>query len=352
MLERQDGHPRPRAGALGSRVDRGGRRARNGCCRNPDGRRPGRHAAQPVAQLLRRRESLRDALLEAAPDHAPELRRQVGAQLDDRRRRVAQDRRDELGRGVAVERPLPRRHLEEDDAEREDVRAQVERPPLHLLGRHVRHGAHDDAFLRLHLGRQPGAVGGGGRGRFHLGQTEVEHLDPPAAAHHDVGRLQIPVDDALLVRRPERVGERGGNLDEPRDRQRSLGDDEVERPALDELHGQEVDAARLLHRVDRHDVRVVQRGHRAGLALESLEPFRARRHLRRQHLESHVAAELRVPRAVHLSHPARADRREDLVGPEAGAGRKCHRVAERLQCPIRKQHPYGERHQERDSFVR
>jgi hypothetical protein len=75
-----------------------------------------------------------------------------------------------------------------------------------------------------------------------LGQTEVEHLDPPAAAHHDVGRLRVPVDDALLVRRPERVGERGGDLDEPHDRQRPLGDDEVERPALDELHGQEVDA--------------------------------------------------------------------------------------------------------------
>jgi hypothetical protein len=67
-------------------------------------------------------------------------------------------------------------------------------------------------------------------------------------------------------------------------------------------------------------VGVIERGHRAGLPLESLEPFRARRHLGRQHLESHVAAEPRVSRAIDLAHPARADRRDDLVGSEAGAG--------------------------------
>ena len=40
----------------------------------------------------------------------------------------------------------------------------------------------------------------------------------------------------------------------------------------------------------------------------------------REDLDRDVAVELRVPRAVDLSHPARAQRREDLVGAEAGAG--------------------------------
>ena len=139
------------------------------------------------------------------------------------------------------------------------------------------------------------------------------------------------MDDALLVRRGERVGERGGDLDEPGDRQGTLGDEKVERLALDQLHRQEVDAAGLLDRVDRDDVRVIERGDGAGLALEPLQPLRARGHLGRQHFESDVAAEPRVPRAVDLAHPARADRRDDLVGAEAGAGRQCHRAAQRLQ---------------------
>ena len=47
-----------------------------------------------------------------------------------------------------------------------------------------------------------------------LGQAEVEHLHRAVGADLDVGRLQVPMDDALLVRGLERLG----NL--PRDRQR------------------------------------------------------------------------------------------------------------------------------------
>jgi hypothetical protein len=64
---------------------------------------------------------------------------------------------------------------------------------------------------------------------------------------------------------------------------------------------------------------VVESGDRAGLALEALEPLRARRHLGRQHLEGHVAAELGVGGAVDLAHPADADRGGDAVMGEAAA---------------------------------
>ena len=48
----------------------------------------------------------------------------------------------------------------------------------------------------------------------------------------------------------------------------------------------------------------------------------------RQHLDRHLAPEPRVPRPVHLAHPARAERREDLVGAEASPG------GERQRSPI------------------
>ena len=41
---------------------------------------------------------------------------------------------------------------------------------------------------------------------------------------------------------------------------------------------------------------------------------------RGQHLDRDLAAEPRVARAVDLAHPAGAERRDDLVGPQASAG--------------------------------
>ena len=55
-----------------------------------------------------------------------------------------------------------------------------------------------------------------GRLPTRLGEAEVEHLHRAVGADLDVGRLQVAVDDPLLVRRLERFG------DLPRDRQRFI----------------------------------------------------------------------------------------------------------------------------------
>ena len=61
-----------------------------------------------------------------------------------------------------------------------------------------------------------------------------------------------------------------------------------------------------------------------GLLLEAAQPLRVLGERGRQDLDRDVAPEARVPRAVDLAHPSRADLREDLVGAEAGAGRDGH----------------------------
>ena len=53
-----------------------------------------------------------------------------------------------------------------------------------------------------------------------------------------------------------------------------------------------------------------------------LQPLRIRGQRLRQDLDRHLAREPRVPRPVDLPHPARAERRDDLVGTEARAGGK------------------------------
>ena len=107
-----------------------------------------------------------------------------------------------------------------------------------------------------------------------LRQAEVQDLDRPIGADLHVGRLQIAVDDALLVRRFERLG------DLPRDGQRLVEGDGALRDAIrkrrpfDEFEHERLRAVRVFETVDRRDVRMVQRGKDFGLTLEASEAIR------------------------------------------------------------------------------
>ena len=63
-----------------------------------------------------------------------------------------------------------------------------------------------------------------------------------------------------------------------------------------------------------------ERGKDLRLALEAQHAFSiARKHFR-QDFQRHVTAKARVPRAIHLTHPARANRTQDLIGSQSNAG--------------------------------
>ena len=65
------------------------------------------------------------------------------------------------------------------------------------------------------------------------------------------------------------------------------------------------------------DIGVIQRRQHSRLALEPRHPVGVGRELLGQHLEGHLAAELGVLGAPHLSHPARAERPQNLVRTES-----------------------------------
>ena len=101
--------------------------------------------------------------------------------------------------------------------------------PLRLLGPHVGRRAEDQPDCGHRAARDASASSDASalaapRRLQRLRQPEVEHLHRAVGAHLDVGRLEIAMDDALLVRRFERLG------DLPRDRQRLV---ERNRPARD-----------------------------------------------------------------------------------------------------------------------
>ena len=97
----------------------------------------------------------------------------------------------------------------------------VHAPARELLGRHVRRRTHHDALLRVAI-RGPRRVGWAAGSQL-LGQTEVEHLHPAVGGHHDVGRLQVAVDDALVVGGRQGVGHGRGNLQDALERQPARG---------------------------------------------------------------------------------------------------------------------------------
>ena len=57
-----------------------------------------------------------------------------------------------------------------------------------------------------------------------------------------------------------------------------------------------------------------------GLSLEPRAGGFVTGQMRRQHFQRDLAIESRVARPEHLAHPACANRRDDLIGPETGAG--------------------------------
>ncbi len=148
-----------------------------------------------------------------------------------------------------------------------------------------------------------------------LGQPEVEHLHDAVGRDLDVRRLQVPVDDPLVVRGLERL------RDLPRDREcfRRAGSDRCASRSASV-------GPSTSSRIERGGRRPTPRSRRSrrcadGSATPSIRASRSKRASRsgslredaRQNLDRHVAAELCVACAVDLAHPAGADPRRDLV---------------------------------------
>ena len=124
------------------------------------------------------------------------------------------------------------------------------------------------------------------------------------------------MDDPLLVRRLQRLGDLPCDRERFGDRNRAFEDPGVQPVPFHQLHHEKMPPGGLLERVDRRDARMVQRGEGTRFPLETCYAVPVFEEFFRQDLQRDVAPELRVLRPVDLPHPARAERRDDLVGPE------------------------------------
>jgi hypothetical protein len=258
--------------------------------------------------------------------------------VEPRRRRRLGDPPDGLRKGpTPLERPHAGQHLEQDDTQGIDIGRGRQLEPLYLLGGHVDRRPADDAGI----GDGGEAVGGSQA----EGQAEV-HDDgsrpAPGIRHeHDVGALEVAVQDARRVGRIEPGGDLGEDLQRFVRRQPPLRRDPVrERPPRQQLHGQEQDLVSDGRAVARRrdvgpqvmDAAHVRMRHLVGsvyFALETHDRARVRRDLGTDRLEGHVLVEGEVLGFVHLAHRALGDVPNDLVtiGDDSARGKDPRRVS-------------------------
>ena len=161
--------------------------------------------------------------------------------------------------GAAAERPLTGQKLIQNHAGRKYVRASISSMSLVLLRGHV--GGRADA--RAHLGHQL---------RFNACYTEVRDFDTALFRDHDIGRLYVPMDDAIAVRVFECVENIRHDADDVRYAELLFGVEVFfEFVARDEFHRDEGDLIGLAIFVDGYDSGMIQPASSLGLALETPE---------------------------------------------------------------------------------
>ena len=87
----------------------------------------------------------------------------------------------------------------------------------------------------------------------------------------------------------------------------------AQRLAFQQLGDRVMNAVLRAEIEDGQDVRMRQRGHRARLAIETVERRTVALEVRRQDLDCYIAVQPRILGAVNLAHPADGDELEDRV---------------------------------------
>ena len=227
----------------------------------------------------------------------------------------SQDGCEHVTRRLAAERARSGQHFVQHAPEREDVRTLVDDGAPCLLWRHVGGSAHHDACVR-----QPGTCRPVAsicvlfRRRQNLRESEIENLHLAIRLQHDVGRLEIAMDDAPVVGGFESVrdvvsdAQRLGRGDRPITQ--ALG----QCPAGDQLHDDRARTSRrglpracrwkFFQSVDLRDVGMIQRSEDFRLTREPREAIGVAGELDGQDLQRNIAIETQIPRAIDVAHPA------------------------------------------------
>jgi hypothetical protein len=162
-----------------------------------------------------------------------------------------------------------------------------------------------------------------------LRQPEIEHLHRAVRSHHDVGRLQVAVDDAVLVCGLEGFGDLLGDGQGLVDGNRPAPNPVRQGLAVHELQDQRADMGRgpsrsFFQAKNRGDVGVIEGGQQLRLALEAGDTLGIGGKDIWQELQGDITLKPRVPCPIHDAHPAGAEGGNHLIRPETNTGTNLH----------------------------
>ncbi|EAU63718.1 hypothetical protein STIAU_3224 [Stigmatella aurantiaca DW4/3-1] len=262
---------------------------------------PRLEAPQVLRQLARGGVALRGLARHRLGHQREQVLGDAALALAKWRGRVLHHLLEDLIRGAAIVGLRARQQVVEDGAQGVHIGALVHGVGGGLLRGHVGRGANDGAqpgeapVLGSRLARLRESLGPGALSAQVLGQPPVDDHRLPEVSHQHVGRLEVPVDDALGVG----VGDGLGHREHVRQQRQPLlqrlllGEDVRQRAARDELHREEGLAAGPTPRfVDGDDGGVLEAGGDEGLGDE------ARLHVpagRQQLLDGHGPVQALVP---------------------------------------------------------
>ena len=155
----------------------------------------------------------------------------------------------------AIERASAGQHLEQHDSECPDVHPFVDGLSHRLLRRHVgRRTENQPHFGRARIMRRRVRTALGTPRVECFGEPEVQDFHRAVVSHFDVRRLQIAMDDPVLMRLLERLGDLARNRQRVLEWHGPARDQRLELRAIDQFHDQGLDAVGLLKTVDVGDM--------------------------------------------------------------------------------------------------
>jgi hypothetical protein len=103
-----------------------------------------------------------------------------------------------------------------------------------------------------------------------LGEAEVGHVRRALGIQQDIGRLQIPVEDAVLMGVVHRTADHRQEPDSGAGVLSQAGEFVFEAASLDQFHAEVVLPSILAHFVNGNDVRMIELGGGFGFGVEAL----------------------------------------------------------------------------------
>ena len=158
------------------------------------------------------------------------------------------------------------------------------------------------------------AVGASGSnvGLFELGQAEIQQLYSAGFGHHDVARLDVPMDDPGGMRGRERRCDLRSVIENRRELCPRALNQLLQRDSPHVLHRNIVDARNRFDFINRNDVGMIQGGCGLGFSGETRAAARVGRIFGLQYFERGQTIQLEVAGAVNHAHASFAQFFQDL----------------------------------------